>query len=467
MILPPNVVMLGWLPIVFLLFSNFPSRKAVIISFLLAWLFLPQRAGFVLPGLPDYTRISATCYSILLLTFIFDANKIQSFKFSWLDFPMLILCICPFFSSITNDLGAYDGLSETLSQTVKFGLPYFFGRIYFNNLSGLNQLAKSIFISGLIYMPLCLYEIRMSPQLHRIVYGYYAHSFAQTIRDGGGFRPTVFMIHGLEVGMWMMSVTLIGIWLWQAKVIRKVGSVPITWVLIPLIITFIFIKSLGSYLYLLYGVITLFFAKKLNRSLPLLFLPIILSLYLSLASTGNFTIKNAEPVLSTIATNVSERRAQSLEYRLENEEILVEKALERPIFGWGGWGRNRVYDYNWEGILVDISTTDSLWIITYGTTGLVGLIALYSAFFVPISIFALKRYPPKYWFHPQIAPTTSLVVVITLYMLDNTLNAAFNPIFVLICGGVTGLVIQVPKKQKKRSSKPKMLRSSMQTKLSS
>ena len=41
---------------------------------------------------------------------------------------------------------------------------------------------------------------------------------------------------------------------------------------------------------------------------------------------------------------INEERAHSLEYRLENEDLLIAKALQRPIFGWGGWGRNCVYD---------------------------------------------------------------------------------------------------------------------------
>ena len=241
-----QILMLLWLPIVVFLFLRFSPRKAVIISFLVAWLFLPQKAGFIFSGIPDYTRISATSYSIFFLTLFFDSQRLTRFKLTWLDLPMLILCICPFFSSISNGLGAYDGLSQTLSQIVSYGLPYFIGRLYFSDLVGLRQLAISIFISGLIYLPLCLYEIRMSPQLHRIVYGYFAHSFAQTMRYGG-FRPTVFMLHGLEVGMWMMAVTLIGIWLWQAKVIKTVTGVPIQWLLVVLTITFVLIKSTGAY----------------------------------------------------------------------------------------------------------------------------------------------------------------------------------------------------------------------------
>ena len=57
-------------------------------------------------------------------------------------------------------------------------------------------------LGGLIYVPLCLFEVRMSPQLHNMVYGFAQHSFGQTVR-GGGWRPMVFMQHGLAVGLFM------------------------------------------------------------------------------------------------------------------------------------------------------------------------------------------------------------------------------------------------------------------------
>ncbi|ACK67827.1 conserved hypothetical protein [Rippkaea orientalis PCC 8801] len=440
MILPPQLVMLAWFPILLFIFTQFPPRKAVIICLLVAWLFLPQRAGFALPGLPDYTRISATCYGILLATVLFDAQRFTAFKFGWLDVPMTIFCISPFFSSISNDLGAYDGLSAILNRTVSYGLPYCLGRIYFKDLLSLRQLAIAIFLSGLIYAPLCLYEIKMSPQLHRMIYGYFAHSFAQTVRLGG-YRPTVFMLHGLEVGMWMMAATLIGIWLWQAKVIKKVWNIPITWLMMGLTVTFILIKSTGAYLYLVCGIVILFGARQFRSVLPVLLLIIGLCLYLGIASTGNLSDQQIKNIVS-IATNIAgEERASSLEFRLDNEKLLIDKALERPILGWGGWGRNRVYDYNWADELVDVSTTDSLWVIIYGVQGYIGLISLYASFLLPVWRFFTIGYSPRLWFHPQIAPAAVLSVVIVLYMLDNTLNAMFNPIFTVISGGIAGLVI--------------------------
>lgn len=58
-----------------------------------------------------------------------------------------------------------------------------------------------------------LYEVRLSPQLHRIFYGYFPHSFAQQVR-GGGFRPVVFLQHGLWVAFFAMMMTVVTFALW-------------------------------------------------------------------------------------------------------------------------------------------------------------------------------------------------------------------------------------------------------------
>ncbi|WP_107666873.1 hypothetical protein [Cyanothece sp. BG0011] len=441
------LVMLLWPGVVFFLFYRFPSQKAVIISFIIAWLFLPQKTGFEIQGLPDYNRISATCYSILIATIIFDFQRFKNYKFSWIDLPIIIFSISPFFASVSNNLGVYDGLSSSLSQTVRYGFPYLLGRLYLGNLLGMKRLAMAIFVSGLIYMPLCLYEIRMSPQLHSMVYGFMGQrEFAQSIRLGG-YRPTVFLFHGLSVGMWMMAATLIGWWLWQSGTIKKLWNIPITFFVLPLTATFILIKSTGAYIYFAYGILVLFSAKWLKTNLPLLILIISIFIYLFLGATGQFSGKGADQVLDFLSSVVPQDRLSSLEYRFDNEEILVEKALERPIFGWGGWGRNRVYEYNWEGVLVDVSTTDSLWIIQYGINGAVGLISIFATSLLPSFMFILSKskYPAGLWLHPQIAPVAVLVTILPLYMLDCTLNNQYNPVFMLLSGGLAAFMVKKPK----------------------
>jgi hypothetical protein len=428
-----------WIPIVFYIFMRFPPQRAIVMSFIGAWLFLPI-LYFHLPGIPALTKMSATCYSILLATIIYDATRITSFKASWLDLPMIIWCTCPFASSIANDLGAYDGFTAVVQQTMTWGLPYFLGRIYLNNLFGLRQLAVGIFIGGLIYIPLCLLEIRISPQLHRIVYGYLARQdFSQTIRDGG-YRPTVFMEHGLMVGAWIMAAALIGVWLWKSNLITQIWNIQIKWLVFALLVTAVLVKSMGALILLAVGIAILFIALWLRTALPLLLLVFSISLYLFLGVNGNFI---ADHIVSSFSQNLPEDRIASLEFRLNNEEVLSAKARERIIFGWAGWGRGRIHD-EWG---QDISVTDSLWIIAFGNNGLVGLVSLTASLLLPVISF-LQRYPPSLWINPKVAPSAALAVLLILYTVDCLLNAMPNPIYTLASGGIAGVSLQQTKNYK-------------------
>src|SRR5439155_4731685 len=224
------LTLFGWIPFVLALFALYPPRRAVIMAFLAAWLFLPM-AGYKVPGLPDYTKMSATALGVLMGAAIFDTDRLLAFRPRWIDIPMILWCVSPFISSYLNQLGIYDGCAEIAKQLIIWGLPYVIGRVYFSDLEGIRELAIGIFIGGLSYVPLCWFEVRMSPQLHVWVYGFRQHSFAQNMRDGG-YRPMVFMQHGLMVAMWMAMTSLVGVWLWKSKVIRQIWDVPM-YVLLP------------------------------------------------------------------------------------------------------------------------------------------------------------------------------------------------------------------------------------------
>ena len=72
------------------------------------------------------------------------------------------------------------------------------GRAYFGDVKGLRELATVLFIGGLIYIPLYLYEIRLSPQLHNTIYGFHQHDFS----------PTLAMVAGAPRSFYNMG------WLW-------------------------------------------------------------------------------------------------------------------------------------------------------------------------------------------------------------------------------------------------------------
>lgn len=401
-----------------------------------------------LPGLPDYTKMSATCYGILLAAFIFDFGRFQSFRFGWIDIPMAVWLLCPFASSITNDLGAYDGFSAVVGQTIIWGIPYFLGRIYFNNLAGLRHLAIAIFLGGLAYVPLCLYEVRMSPQLHRMVYGGAAFSdFSQAIRMGG-FRPMVFMQHGLAVGAFMMAATLIGIWLWKGNVLQNVRGISMFWLVAILLGTFILTKSSGAYTLLVLGVGLLFLGWQFRTAIPIFVFIAGMSvyLYLSAAAHGDFT----DHLTSFFSNFYDEERMQSLTFRFENEELLVQKAYERIVFGWGRWGRSLIYDEYGKQITVQ----DSLWILMFGQYGLVGLISLFSFFLLPIASLFWLKLPASSWGRSEVASAVAIALAVLMYTVDCLLNAMINPIYILAVGGLAGLVLRQPERIDSRSRPP-------------
>jgi hypothetical protein len=52
--------------------------------------------------------------------------------------------------------------------------------------------------------------------LHTWVYGYFPHSFAQQLRYGG-YRPVVFMGHGLLVALFAAIALISAVVMWQLK----------------------------------------------------------------------------------------------------------------------------------------------------------------------------------------------------------------------------------------------------------
>ncbi|GFM34473.1 O-antigen ligase domain-containing protein [Desulfovibrio subterraneus] len=428
-----HLAMLGWIPAVLLLFSLLPPRRAVIAAFIIAWLFLPV-ARYDIPVLPDYTKMSATCAGVLIAAFIFDNQRLMSFRASAVDTPMLLWLIAPFISSMSNDLGLWDATAALFQQTVTWGMPYFIGRIYLSDMAGLRDLARGIFIGGLVYIPLCLYESRMSPQLHRMIYGFMAHyDFSQTYRLGG-WRPMVFMSHGIMVGVWMMAATLNGFWMYRMKALEDLKGKLHLKLLIPVMLfTAVWIRSFGALLLLLLGLGLLFLTIRIRTRL-------VMAAFLMIPPVFMFSAVIDQPLGQTavdIIESVNADRAASLKFRVDNEHILVAKAMQRPAFGWGGWGRARVYNEFGE----DISVTDSLWVITLGNYGLFGLATMSLVFFLPAYLF-LKQYRAMHWHKPHLCHAASLTVMLSLYSVDNLINAMENPIFIFTAGALTGAMLQ-------------------------
>jgi hypothetical protein len=426
-----HIVMIGWLPILLAIFALVKGHRAVIAAFLIAWLFLPM-FGYDLPNVPDYTKTSATTFGVFLAALLFDSGRVLAFRPRWFDIPMALFClVLPIITSVTNGLGLYDGLSDVVEQFVMWGLPYLLGRLYFSDLTAQRDLAIGLMLGGMVYVPLVLIEARMSPQLHLWVYGYHQHDFAQTVRFGG-YRPMVFMQHGIAVAAFMATATLATFWLWMSRAVKTVWNIPLVFVLPALLGATVLCRSAGALALMAggMGALTLLrFGKTRLAVIAMILAPIA---YMSLRTIGGWSGAD----LVETARMIHADRAESLQTRITSENILWAHASKQPVFGWGKWGRNLVHD-EWGN---DVAIPDGLWIILVGVYGVVGLSCFTGGMLVgPLRLIARTR--TRVWNHPAMAGAVCMSVMLAVHMIDSLFNAMINPIFVLGAGGLAGLVL--------------------------
>lgn len=440
------IAMLGWPLVALVLFAWLPKHRAVIAAFIVAWLFLPVVHEPILGT--RITKIRVTCGSVLFAALLLDFRQLLTFRPRLIDLPIVVWCISPVLSTLANlqaggsgtgglrALTIYDGLSKSFENVISWGTPYFIGRVYLSNLDHLRDLALGVIWGGLVYAPLCLIEIRLSPQLHTWVYGYFPHtSFGQTIRYGG-FRPVVFMEHGLAVGDWMSFTALTAFWIWRARTILDVRlftlRAPMALAASILLLVTGLAKCFGAIALAFAGALTLLFSSWTKLRLAAILLCLIPLIYIYSRVYAGWTGMNFADAVGEL---VDPHRAQSFVFRLENENILIDKAMGKPLLGWGGWGRSRVYDEEGN----DLSTTDGLWIIVFGEHGFVGLIALGMAIGLPAGLFLL-RVPASYWGRPEFAAPAVMAIALVLYLIDGLANAMVNPLYMVMSGGLAGIV---------------------------
>jgi hypothetical protein len=431
------LMLFGWVPFTLLLFSVFSARRAVLLSAIAGWMFLPV-AEYPLPGFVDYTKDTAIGLSVLIGILAFDSDTLLRLRFNRMDLPMAVWCLCPMLTSLMNNLGPYDGLSGVLDRTFIWAAPYAVGRIYFGTFAGLRELAIAITIGGVVYAPFCLWEVRMSPQLHVQLYGYFAHAggFAQVFRFGG-WRPMVFMHHGLMLGLWMTMATLMAFSLWYSGTKRDLLGIPMFLIFLGLAATCVLIKSSGAVALLAVGLAALFASKQLRLSFPVWALILTPALYATLRTPGWWDGQN---LVHVVESTLGPDRAHSIDYRLEAEGLLAAKGMEQPIYGWGEHNRGRVeWDKSPDGMVVP----DGQWIQALNVNGLIGITSLLLLFLVPVGLLAWKI-SPSLWGRNQLVLLGGVALIPMLYMLDNLMNAMVNPIYYLVLGGISGYVLNNP-----------------------
>ncbi len=382
-----SLMLLIWPFVVWRLFMTMPPGRALIWSILGAYLLLPpQPAAFDFPLLPPLDKTSLPLVTAFIITLFFIDKKAEIFPQSrCAKFLILLFILSPIVTVFTNTeplifaqtiirgLNLQDTIAIPIKQFITLS-GFLMARHYLQTREDQRDLLIAMVIAGLAYSMPILAEVRLSPQLNNLVYGYYQHLFSQTIR-AGGYRPMVFLYHGIWLAFFVMMSLFSALALWRNETNQSrykffVASVylAILLVLCKTWATLVYAVFIGSCIIILPSAMQLRIA---------LFLAMIACLYPILKTIG---IVPVEAILAQ-AESISPDRARSLSFRFFNEDILAARAFEKPLFGWGIWGRNHLHDF----ISGDItSVSDGYWVIVLGTFGWVGYVANFGLLTLPL-----------------------------------------------------------------------------------
>lgn len=263
----------------------------------------------------------------------------------------------------------------------------------------------------------------MSPQLNRMIYGFSPSSWVQHLR-GDGYRPVVFLEHGLRLGIFL-AIALIATAGYQRLAEPKQRGLLIgalLWLLVTLILT----KTLGALLiaFVLLPLV-LFFGVRTQ----LLAAAVLAGIVLTYPMLRAVDLVPTERILGFIGSISSENRVGSLGYRFLNEDLLLEKANQRPLFGWGGWGRARAFDERGGGG----GATDGVWVIEFGERGWVGYLARFGLLTIPTILLALRRR------NEDISLATAVLsMALAANLVDLLPNSSLTPLTWLMAGSLAG-----------------------------
>lgn len=440
-----TLVSLIWPFVVFWLFANRQPATALCCTVVGGYLLLPGNFSINLPAFPTLNKNSISALTALLAIMILvKGPRLQALapgmvlpgmmpRSRSVRLLLLVMFLGTAGTVLTNGdvlryanrvlpaLQLYDAASVT-GSTLFALLPFLLARKFLAHPDAQRTLLVMIAAAGLLYSIPILYEVRMSPQLSRMFYGYFPHDWAQHIR-GGGYRPVVFLSHGLWLAIFVCAAFLAAMSLWRTgqKAERLRWMLAALWLFLILIVS----KGMGSLgIGIVIGAMIVFLPVRLQILGAAVIAGVVL-VYPTLRGAGIIPIDR----IVDFAQGIDADRASSLSFRLENEDILLEKANDRPLFGWGTWGRNRVFNERGE----DISTTDGYWVMSIGTGGWVGYLGEFGLLTLPLIFMALR------WKTMGLTPATAgIALALTANLIDLIPNATLTPVTWLLAGALAG-----------------------------
>ena len=455
------LVLFSWPLVVVFLFRSMPLPKALCWSLIAGYLLLPQRTGFNLPMLPTIDKNSVPSLAALVMCLgLAYRDRLQE---AWrgrgggmgagallgrlrsvprqggakaLFYALLaIVFVAPIATVLTNreplffgprvlpGLTFYD-MGNMVQGAIMTMIPFMLAMRFLATSARHVILLRTLVLAGLAYSLLMLVEIRLSPQLNTWIYGFFQHSWSQHAR-ALGWRPIVFLNHGLWVGIFIATATLAACVLWRQSLRDRIAATPWSMAALWLALVLVLSSNFGATaLVILLAPVVLLAPPRVQILVAAVIAGSVL-LFPMLRSAG---FVPTDAAVSTIA-RIAPTRAASLQFRFNQEDRLLDRASLKPLAGWGPWGRNRIFDENTGR---DVTVTDGAWIIFIGRDGWIGYIARFGLLTIPIILLALRR-------RDQLTPATSgLSLVSAAGLMDLIPNATITPVTLLVAGALTG-----------------------------
>jgi len=432
------LVLLCWPLVAWQLYTRLDPARALIWTILAGYLVLPPLTRIDFPVVPDFDKDTLPALTALALSVFLLRDRVAFLPSGWLGRLLILLFVLsPFATVLTNadpipiedgdipGMRVYDSIAAVANHVI-YALPLFLGRRYLATPQAARALLAALVAAGLVYSLPMLIESRVSPQMNVWIYGFFQHDFFQTIRQGG-YRPVVFLPHGLWVAMFTLMC------LAAAAVFLRMGPAEARpkQMLVFLYLAFMLVvcKSAGVVVYAMAMVPLILLAP---RRLQLLVAALVAVVVMAYPLLRGAQLVPLDAILD-YSRGLSAERAWSLQFRIENEEVLLARAGERPWFGWGGYARNFPHDPI-TGRTLNIA--DGAWIIQIGTYGWLGYLAEFGLLCLPLWLLGREAVVQRSAaFTPELA---GLALIFAFNMLDLLPNGTLVPLSWLIAGALLG-----------------------------
>lgn len=431
------LMLLIWPIVTFVMFARMPLERALIWSILGGYLLLPPLVNFDLPLLPPLDKATIPNLSAFAACVLMLGKRVSILPEVALGkLLMVLIVVSPVATVLTNPepvtfgvvylpgMTIRDALSVMINQLL-FLLPFFLGRRFLSDEKAMREILIALVVAGLIYSVPIVIEARLSPQLNIWIYGFFQHSFEQMVRFGG-FRPIVFLYHGLWVAFLVLMTLVSAVALARLEPAdnRPRHILIVLWLAAILLLC----RSVGPVIYAI-GLIPLVLVVK-----PTVQVRVAAVLALIVVAYPMLRGADVIPVDDMVerAYAFDAARGQSLEFRFDNEAVLLERASEKPLFGWGGYGRNMVFDPETG---KSLTVPDGRWIIVIGLLGWVGYIMEFGLLALPLVYLAMQARSHANVLSPYAGV---IALILAANMVDLLPNATLIPFTWLMAGAILG-----------------------------